>query len=38
MFSGGPACRWLVFNDEKVQECPDPPLECGYLYFYRRST
>lgn len=30
--------RWLVFNDEKVQECPDPPLECGYLYFYRRSA
>jgi len=30
--------RWLVFNDEKVQECPDPPLECGYLYFYRRTA
>lgn len=30
--------RWVVFNDEKVQECPDPPLECGYLYFYRRSA
>ena len=30
--------RWLVFNDEKVQECPDPPLECGYLYFYRRRA
>ena len=30
--------RWVVFNDEKVQECPDPPLECGYLYFYRRTA
>jgi ubiquitin carboxyl-terminal hydrolase 5/13 len=29
--------QWLVFNDEKVEMCPDPPLECGYLYFYRRD-
>jgi ubiquitin carboxyl-terminal hydrolase 5/13 len=27
---------WLTFNDEKVMACADPPLECGYMYFYRR--
>jgi ubiquitin carboxyl-terminal hydrolase 5/13 len=26
--------QWLLFNDEKVELCADPPLECGYLYFY----
>ena len=30
--------EWLIFNDEKVERCADPPLECGYLYFYRRRT
>ena len=29
--------RWVIYNDEKVQECENPPLECGYLYFYRRT-
>jgi ubiquitin carboxyl-terminal hydrolase 5/13 len=28
---------WCIFNDEKVQQCPSPPFDCGYLYFYRRA-
>eukprot|EP01052_Picozoa_sp_SAG31_P038826 SAG31_NODE_5261_length_2644_cov_2.116306_2_plen_169_part_00 len=29
--------KWCIFNDEKVQECTDPPFDMGYLYFYTRK-
>ncbi len=28
--------RWVLYNDDKVAESRDPPLELGYLYIYRR--
>lgn len=28
--------RWYLFNDGKVAESANPPLEAGYVYFYRR--
>ena len=28
--------RWALFNDEKVALSAAPPLDCGYLYLYRR--
>jgi ubiquitin carboxyl-terminal hydrolase 5/13 len=28
--------RWVFFNDEKVVLSQEPPVDCGYLYLYRR--
>lgn len=28
--------RWVIFNDAKVGVSKDPPLDMGYLYFFRR--
>lgn len=25
---------WVVFNDDKVAQIQDPPLDQAYLYFY----
>jgi len=30
--------RWYIYNDRKVAESRDPPLDLGYLYLYRRTT
>ena len=30
--------QWHIFNDRKVAISQKPPLELGYLYFYRRSA
>ena len=30
--------RWLIFNDRKVAVSANPPLDLGYLYFYRRKA
>ena len=30
--------QWLIFNDRKVAISQKPPLDLGYLYFYRRSA
>lgn len=29
--------RWCIFNDRKVAVSAKPPLDLGYLYFYRRK-
>ena len=29
--------QWCIFNDRKVAKSANPPLELGYLYFYRRA-
>ena len=28
--------KWYLYNDEKVAESVNPPLEAGYMYLYRR--
>eukprot|EP00041_Stephanoeca_diplocostata_P039652 m.1637331 g.1637331 ORF g.1637331 m.1637331 type:complete len:115 (-) comp25724_c0_seq1:1711-2055(-) len=28
---------WVIFNDRKVGRSKAPPLDVGYLYFYRRE-
>ncbi|XP_047334441.1 ubiquitin carboxyl-terminal hydrolase 14 [Impatiens glandulifera] len=28
--------RWVIFNDEKVAVSKNPPLDMGYLYFFKR--
>lgn len=27
--------KWVIFNDEKVAQSKSPPVDLGYLYFYR---
>lgn len=34
--SGKP--RWVLYNDRKVAEVPQAPLDAGYVYIYRRTT
>ena len=29
--------EWYLFNDDKVARSREPPLDLGYLYFYRRA-
>ena len=29
--------EWYIFNDDKVARSREPPLDLGYLYFYRRA-
>jgi ubiquitin carboxyl-terminal hydrolase 5/13 len=29
--------EWYIFNDDKVARSEKPPLDLGYLYFYRRA-
>ena len=29
--------RWVLFNDEKVAASSSPPLDLGYLYFFKRN-
>ena len=29
--------EWCIFNDAKVARSREPPLDLGYLYFYRRA-
>jgi ubiquitin carboxyl-terminal hydrolase 5/13 len=28
--------EWVLFNDEKVTKCKEPPMNFGYLYLYER--
>jgi ubiquitin carboxyl-terminal hydrolase 5/13 len=30
--------EWCIFNDERVARSREPPLDMGYLYFYRRAS
>ena len=30
--------EWCIFNDERVARSREPPLDMGYLYFYRRAA
>nr|XP_039271949.1 ubiquitin carboxyl-terminal hydrolase 5-like [Styela clava] len=30
--------KWVLFNDEKVAESENPPINLGYLYFYKRKV
>ena len=29
--------RWVLFNDEKVAASSSPPLDLGYIYFFKRD-
>lgn len=29
---------WVLYNDEKVAQSVNPPLEYGFMYFYRRVS
>jgi len=29
--------KWIIFNDNKVQQSVTPPKELGYLYLYKRE-
>jgi len=31
------ASKWIIFNDNKVQQSITPPKELGYLYLYKRE-
>jgi ubiquitin carboxyl-terminal hydrolase 5/13 len=28
---------WVKFNDSIVESCENPPLDMGYVYFYKRK-
>lgn len=29
--------KWVKFNDSDVESCENPPLDLGYVYFYKRK-
>jgi ubiquitin carboxyl-terminal hydrolase 5/13 len=29
--------NWVKFNDSIVESCEKPPLDLGYVYFYKRK-
>jgi ubiquitin carboxyl-terminal hydrolase 5/13 len=29
--------RWVLFNDEKVALSEKPPMDLGYMYFFKRN-
>jgi len=29
--------KWVKFNDNVVESCENPPLDLGYVYFYKRK-
>jgi len=29
--------KWIKYNDEKVEESRNPPIQFGYLYFFQRK-
>lgn len=29
--------KWVIYNDSKVAVSEKPPLELGYLYFFKRA-
>jgi len=29
--------RWIFFNDDKVAESTNPPIDCGFMYLYKRT-
>jgi uncharacterized UBP type Zn finger protein len=32
------ARRWVLFNDDKVAESEQPPLDLGYVYIFKRTA
>jgi len=30
--------KWVKYNDEKVEESKNPPIQFGYIYFFRRKN
>jgi len=29
--------KWVKFNDSVVESCEKPPLDLGYVYYYKRK-